>query len=198
MKNQAILRAKGAEQVVLDGVSAKGRVSGLFLELTVEQRYRNPSAKNIEAVYTFPLPWSAVLMSLEFDISGKTLAGVVVPRAEGEARYEGAIDKGDTAVLVERASDGLYTANVGNLMPGEKAVVRYRYAQLLRFDKGQVRLTSPRSSRRATGTRRRVPASRLTRCRASICSRPIPSTSPSRWGANWLRGPSHRLRIRSR
>lgn len=143
MGNQAILRAIGAEQVVLEGVSAKGRVSGLFLELTVEQRYRNPSETNIEAVYTFPLPWGAVLMSLEFDINGKNLSGVVVPRAVGEARYENAIDKGDTAVLLERAADGLYTANVGNLMAGESAVVRYRYAQLLRFEKGQVRLTVP-------------------------------------------------------
>lgn len=143
MGNQAILRAIGAEQVVLESVSAKGRVSGLFLELTVEQRYRNPSETNIEAVYTFPLPWGAVLMSLEFDINGKTLSGVVVPRAVGEARYEKAVDQGDTAVLLERAADGLYTANVGNLMAGESAVVRYRYAQLLRFEKGQVRLTVP-------------------------------------------------------
>lgn len=143
MGNQAILHAIGAEPVVLEGVTAKGRVRGLLLELTVEQRYRNPSGTNIEAVYTFPLPWGAVLMSLEFDINGRTLSGVVVPRAVGEARYEKAIDQGDTAVLLERAEDGLYTANVGNLMAGESAVVRYRYAQLLRFEKGQVRITVP-------------------------------------------------------
>lgn len=143
METQAILRAEGDEQVVLEGVSARGRVAGLFLELTVEQRYRNASDRNIEAVYTFPVPWGAVLMSLEFDLDGKSLAGIVVPRASGEARYEEAIDKGDTAVLLETAADGLYTANVGNLMPGESAVVRYRYAQLLRFEKGQVRLVVP-------------------------------------------------------
>lgn len=143
MENQAILRAVGAEPVVLEGVSAKGRVHGLFLELTVEQRYRNPAETNVEAVYTFPLPWGAELMSLEFDIGGKTLSGVIVPRAVGEARYEDAVDQGDTAVLLERAGDDLCTANVGNLMPGEAAVVRYRYAQLLRFEKDQVRIMVP-------------------------------------------------------
>lgn len=143
MGNHAIVRTIGAERVVLEGVAARGQVSGLHFDLTLEQRYRNASATNIEAVYTFPVPWGAELMSLEFDINGKTLKGTVVPRAEGEARYEGAIDKGDTAVLLERSADGLYTANVGNLLPGESAVVRYRYAQLLRFEKGDVRLTVP-------------------------------------------------------
>jgi Ca-activated chloride channel family protein len=141
---QAIHRvAQMADTQTLEGVTATGRVSGLFFELTVEQRYRNATGRNIEAVYSFPLPWGAELMSLEFDLGGRTLAGTVVPRKVGEERYEGAIDAGDTAVLLERAANGIYTANVGNLMPGESAVVRYRYAQLLRLEKGHVRLTVP-------------------------------------------------------
>lgn len=144
METQAIYRAaQMADTQTLEGVTANGRVSGLFFELTVEQRYRNATGRNIEAVYSFPLPWGAELMSLEFDLGGRTLAGTVVPRKVGEERYEGAIDAGDTAVLLERAADGIYTANVGNLMPGEAAVVRYRYAQLLRLEKGHVRLTVP-------------------------------------------------------
>ena len=144
MEMQAIYRvAQMADTQTLEGVTANGRVSGLFFELTIEQRYRNATGCNIEAVYSFPLPWGAELMSLEFDLGGRTLAGTVVPRKVGEERYEGAIDAGDTAVLLERASDGIYTANVGNLMPGEAAVVRYRYAQLLRLEKGHVRLTVP-------------------------------------------------------
>ncbi len=135
--------AQMADTQTLEGVTATGRVSGLFFELTVEQRYRNATGRNIEAVYTFPLPWGAELMSLEFDLGGRTLAGTVVPRKVGEERYEDAIDAGDTAVLLERAADGVYTANVGNLMPGESAIVRYRYAQLLRLEKGHVRLTVP-------------------------------------------------------
>lgn len=144
MEMQAIHQvAQMADTQTLEGVTATGRVSGLFFELTVEQRYRNATGRNIEAVYSFPLPWGAELMSLEFDLGGRTLAGTVVPRKVGEERYEDAIDAGDTAVLLERAADGIYTANVGNLMPGESAVVRYRYAQLLRLEKGHVRLTVP-------------------------------------------------------
>ena len=70
----------------------------LLFELAVEQRYRNPTARNIEAVYTFPLPLDAVLLDLEVTLGGKTLkrrGGR--EEAPAEREYEQAIDKGDTA-----------------------------------------------------------------------------------------------------
>ena len=129
--------------MALLGVTAKGNLNGLLFELAVEQRYRNPAATNIEAVYTFPLPSAAVLLDFDVTLGGKTLTGVVVEKRAAEAQYEDAIDKGDTAIMLERAGDGLCTVNLGNLMAGEEATIRYRYAQLLRFEHGSVRLAVP-------------------------------------------------------
>ena len=144
MDNQAaVLRAVTGETMVLQGVTAKGNLNGLLFELTVEQRYRNPAETNIEAVYTFPLPSGAVLLDFEVKLNGKTLTGVVVEKRAAEAQYEEAIEKGDTAIMLERAGDGLCTVNLGNLMAGEEATIRYRYAQLLRFEHGSVRLAVP-------------------------------------------------------
>jgi Ca-activated chloride channel family protein len=139
----ALLKSLSDVSPVLEGVTASGRVSGTLFELSVEQRYRNPGRMNIEAIYTFPLPWGATLLSLEFEIGGKRLEGVIVEKKAAQERYEKALDQGDTAVLLECSAEGLYTVNVGNLLPGESAVVRYRYAQLLEFVKGRVRLAVP-------------------------------------------------------
>ena len=139
----AVLKSITGETMALLGVAAKGSVNGLLFELSVEQRYRNPAATNIEAVYTFPLPSSAVLLDFGVTLGDKQLTGVVVERKKAEAQYEEAIDKGDTAIMLERAGDGLLTVNLGNLMAGEEATIRYRYAQLLRFEHGSVRLTVP-------------------------------------------------------
>ena len=100
-------------------------------------------AGNLEVVYTFPLPLNAVLLDLEVRLGGKTLKGVVVEKSTGEARYEEALDKGNTAILLEQAGDGLYTVNFGNLMAGEEATIAYRYAERLHFEHGSVRLTIP-------------------------------------------------------
>ena len=139
----AVLKSITGEAVPLQGVSARGVVNGLLFELEVTQRYRNDSSANIEAVYTFPLPHGAVLLDLVVHLGDKTLTGVVVERGAAEAQYETAIDDGNTAILLERAADGLCTMSLGNLMAGETASIRYRYAQLLRFEQGSVRLTIP-------------------------------------------------------
>ena len=139
----AMLRSTTGETMALEGVEARGRVRGLLLELDVEQRYRNPHATNVEAIYTFPLPMDAVLLDLEIALGDRRLVAAVVEKKAAERDYEQAIDKGDTAIMLERAGDGLCTLNLGNLMAGEAATIRYRYAQLLRFEQGSVRLTIP-------------------------------------------------------
>jgi Ca-activated chloride channel family protein len=138
-----VFNTSHAGSSVLQSVSARGTVDGLLFELSVEQRYVNASDTNIEAVYTFPVPWNAVLLGVEFVIGDRVLQGSVVAKADAERTYEGALEDGNSAVMVERAGNGMYTVNVGNLLPQEQAVVRFRYAQLLSFTQGQVRLTVP-------------------------------------------------------
>jgi Ca-activated chloride channel family protein len=139
----ALLCATTGRAMSLKGVTAHGRISGLLLSMTVRQAYRNDTPDTLETVYTFPLAWGGVLMGLAVEIAGRRLAGAVLPKHEAEARYEEAIEGGDSPILVQRSSDQLYTASLGNLKPGEEAVVEIRYAQLLRIEQGRVRLSVP-------------------------------------------------------
>ncbi len=139
----AIMKTLAGEKMPLLGVTARGVISGELFELEVEQRYRNEENKNIEAIYTFPLAARAVLLDIEFELGGKKLSGIAVERKEAEQEYEKAIEDGNTAVLLEKSSEDLYTVNLGNLMAGEEAVVRYRYAEPLVREQGQLRLVIP-------------------------------------------------------
>ena len=139
----AILKSVTGEAMALQGVTAKGKLNGLLFELTVEQRYRNATSTNIEAVYTFPLPSAAVLLDFAVQLNGKLLTGIVVEKSAAEEQYEEALEKGDTAIMLERAGNGLCTVNLGNVMAGEEATIRFRYAQLLRFEHRSVRLAVP-------------------------------------------------------
>jgi Ca-activated chloride channel family protein len=139
----AIMKTLAGEKMPLLGVTAQGILSGELFELEVEQRYRNDDDKNIEAIYTFPLAPRAVLLGIEFELNGNTLTGTAMEKRHAERKYEKAIDKGNTAILLEKTSEGLYTVNLGNLMAGEEAVVRYRYAEPLVWERGQLRLVIP-------------------------------------------------------
>ena len=137
------LTNEDGEQMALQSVSAKGKVNGLLLEMTIRQQYKNTTRKNLETVYTFPMGWGATFMDLSVEIGGKRLSGVVTEKKEAEDRYEKAISEGDAPIMLEKNSDGLYTVNLGNLKPKEEAVIEYSYSQLLRFEEGHVRLTLP-------------------------------------------------------
>jgi len=139
----AIMKTLAGEKMPLLGVTARGVISGELFELEVEQRYRNEEDKNIEAIYTFPLAARAVLLDIEFELGGKKLSGIAVERKEAEQEYEKAIEDGNTAILLEKSSEDLYTVNLGNLMAGEEAVVRYRYAEPLVREQGRLRLVIP-------------------------------------------------------
>ena len=127
----------------LQSVQIDGQLDGLLLRMTTRQQYKNNRKTNMEALYTFPLPWGATLLGLNAEIDGHRLQGTVMEKKQATQRYEKAIDEGDTPIMVERSARGLYTANLGNLKPGEEAVIEIEYAQLLRFEQGQIRITVP-------------------------------------------------------
>jgi len=136
-------RDSDAPSPVLVGVTAEGRLDGVLFELSVRQTYRNTSDRLLEVVYTFPLPPQAVLLGFASELNGERQSGVVVARHEAERQYEEALVDGDAPVMLEALADGLHTANIGNLKPGDEIVLEVRHAQLLAFDAGRLRVAIP-------------------------------------------------------
>jgi Ca-activated chloride channel homolog len=128
---------------VLETVKISATMEDLFVEAVVEQEYCNRSTSNIEAVYTFSLPVDSTLLKFEVVQGGSVFSGTVVEKSEAEESYEEAITDGNTAIMLEVSDQGLYTANVGNLMPGEPATVRFTYGQFLRWNGDLVRMMMP-------------------------------------------------------
>lgn len=128
---------------VLESVAVKGRLQGLCLELEVTQVFVNAGKRNVEAVYTFPLPHGAVLLDLTVKLGNKQLTGTVMPKQQAEDRYEDAITDGNSAIMLERTDNGICTINVGNLLAGERAELRYRFSQLLNWQQDSLRITLP-------------------------------------------------------
>jgi len=131
------------EEVAMKSVHVHGKLDGLLLRMKVRQTYTNDTHQALETVYTFPLAWGATLLNLAVELNGKRLNGTVLEKKQAVRQYEKAIDKGDSPIMVERSGRGLYTANLGNLLPGETAVIEIEYAQLLNFETDRIRLSIP-------------------------------------------------------
>lgn len=139
----AVFETVDGEALVLERVSAKGRVVGRMLDMTIEQHFRNPEPANIEVVYTFPLPWHAVLLGLEVELNGETLTGQVKAKGQARTDYEEALSEGNTGFLVSVNADRSYTLELGNLLARERCIVRLHYVQTLQPEQGSLRLTLP-------------------------------------------------------
>lgn len=142
MRN-ARCETRDGEKLVLEGVKAKGRVSGRMLDMTIEQCFKNPEPTNVEVTYTFPLPWHAVLLGLEVELNGETLTGQVKANVQARSDYEEALSEGNTGILVTVNADRSYILALGNLLAGESCVIRLHYVQTLQPEQGSLRVTLP-------------------------------------------------------
>lgn len=136
-------RDGNAPAPVLVGAQVDGRLDAVLFELTLRQTYRNPSDRVLEVVYTFPLPPMAVLLGFASELNGERQEAVIVAKREAEGQYEKALAEGDAPVMLEAHSDGLHTANVGNLKPGDELILECRFAQILCFEQGRLRVAIP-------------------------------------------------------
>jgi Ca-activated chloride channel family protein len=132
-----------ASQPLLLATSISGHLEGLIGEIRITQTFLNQEQVNLEAIFTFPVPLEAVLLGVAVEIDERLLEGRVMPRAEAEEDYENAIVAGDGAVRLQQAGVGRFTVNVGNLLPGQRARLAYRYGLLGTWSADTWRLSIP-------------------------------------------------------
>ncbi|HKK33631.1 MAG TPA: VIT domain-containing protein, partial [Desulfomicrobiaceae bacterium] len=131
------------EPVCLRAVSVRAKVHDLLSQTRVTQVYENSESGPIETVYTFPLPVDGVLTGVEVKIGDRELLGRAVEKRAAEKEYEERLGQGDSPVMLERLESGLYTLNVGNLLPGERAEITVEFVEVLRVARGEVRYELP-------------------------------------------------------
>jgi Ca-activated chloride channel family protein len=137
------LRTIEGRQVALEGVAIEGEVLGGHAHVRVRQSYVNQESKAIESVYTFPLPSDATLTGFRMECAGRVVEGVVKEREQAFRAYDDAVIKGHGAALLEQERKNVFTANVGNLLPGEKTVIEIEYVQRVQLDEGSMRVMIP-------------------------------------------------------
>lgn len=153
----------GEDAVPLLGVEVRAEVVAGHCRTVVCQRYRNDEVRAIEAVYTFPLPARGVVSGFAMSVSGRRLEGEVHEREEAFRRYDDALTAGHGGALLEQERPNVFTANVGNLLPGEETVIEIEVLEPMKVEEGGVRwslptLVAPRyvpgvpSGRRADGS----------------------------------------------
>ncbi len=134
-----------AKTVPLTGVDVHAQVVGPTSRVTVTQRYENREKVPVEATYLFPLEEGAAVCGFAATIDGHRLEGRVEERDTAFDEYDDAMSEGRAAFLLDQERPNLFTASVGNLLPGQTVEIELTYvAELPREGRGY-RLALPQS-----------------------------------------------------
>ena len=139
----ACLKNQSGNQVAFEGMDLSGDIRGSLLNMCVIQHFVNSEHRHVEIIYTFPLPWAAILLGVEVVLGDKVLTGLVVEKGRAEKQYEDALNDGDTAIMLEKNNDHSYSLSLGNIAPQERCQIRFKYSECLKFDQGAVRVLIP-------------------------------------------------------
>lgn len=137
------LVARDGKPVPLVGVSAEARIRDYACRLVLSQRFRNDETQPIEAVYKFPLDEGAAVCGFEVEIDGRLVVGRVEEREKAFAAYDDALAGGHGAYLLDEERADVFTASVGNLPPGQEAVLRLTLVSELALEGDAIRFTLP-------------------------------------------------------
>jgi Ca-activated chloride channel family protein len=140
---KAGLYTQSGAQVPLQGVDVTGELLGGHARVRVRQRYRNTESKPIEAVYVFPLPADATLTAFSMECAGRRVQGILKEREEAFRTYDDAVTAGHGAALLDQERPNVFTAQVGNLLPGEETLVDVEFLQAIQVEEGCVRWALP-------------------------------------------------------
>jgi len=137
------LYQNAARAVPLRGVAVDVHIVDFIARTAIAQHFHNTEPFPIEASYVFPLDERAAVCGFEVDIDGVITKGVVQEKQQARATYDTAIAKGDGAQLLEQKRTDVFELSVGNLLPGQHAIVNIITVTDLKIEGEDVRYFLP-------------------------------------------------------
>ena len=139
------IRRQGEEAgpIPLEGVRVEAKIRDYCARVSVSQRYRNTEQQPLEVVYVFPMEEGAAVCGFEAVLGETHVVGHVKEREEAFAEYDDALAIGHGAYLLDQERPDVFTASIGNLPPGQEALIRITYVSELTRDGDDLRFLLP-------------------------------------------------------
>lgn len=114
----------------------------------LSQTFVNPSSVTSvkECKYTFPLYDGVSVVGFTCQVGPRIIIGSVKEKAKAKEDYDAAVERGETAVLLEQGpTSDVFMTSLGNIPAGEQISVTITYIGELKHDAGLngIRLTIP-------------------------------------------------------
>jgi Ca-activated chloride channel family protein len=137
----ALVSSRGA--LPLAAMSVRANLCGLTAEVLLEQTFVNTTGEPMEATYLFPLPDRAAVTAFRMKVGERVIEGELKERAAARREYDEALVSGYRAAIAEENRPDVFSMRVGNLVPGDVAVVSLTLVGPLLYEEGEATFRFP-------------------------------------------------------
>lgn len=127
----------------LKNVEISAFIDASVAEVTLTQNYINTSHHSIEALYTFPVPHDAQVTGFKCRMGSEEVTGEFREKEEAFREYDNAVQKGDSAFLLESRRPDIFQISLGNIAAGETASVVISYLEDVKISDRELRWSLP-------------------------------------------------------
>lgn len=129
--------------VPLEHTDVNASIVGAIGSVEVTQRFANPFASKIEAVYVFPLPENAAVNEFLMTVGDRRIRGIIRERQEAQRIYAEARAQGYVASLLTQERPNIFTQKVANIEPGKRIDISIRYFHTMAYTDGSFEFVFP-------------------------------------------------------
>ncbi|WP_446899676.1 VIT and vWA domain-containing protein [Clostridium sp. LBM24168] len=130
-------------EMLLKEVSIGGNLCAGYAEIFINQTYQNIGKEDIEGIYIFSIPNTAVISGFEAEIGGRTLKTIVEDKNKINKIYKNLVDLGQSNLSVEEFSPHFFKINVGKIISSETVQIKFSYIDELEYKDNIFKLTIP-------------------------------------------------------
>ena len=124
----------GASSVRLKSHHVDVTINNGFSKTEVDQVFMNTGSRDLEAVYSFPVPVNASLSELSLWIDGREVSGEVMEKAAATKVYQDQKAKGNDTALAEKKEYVAFNISVSPVKANKETRVRLVYYQPVELD----------------------------------------------------------------
>ncbi|MCP4218335.1 MAG: VWA domain-containing protein [bacterium] len=118
-------------------------IDGQMSVTSIDQEFYNPTSRQLEGYYIFPLPKNAVIKKFSMYIDGKETEAELLDATKARRIYEDIVRRQRDPALLEYSGQGLFKARIFPIPPRSKKRVKISYRQLLPKDNNTIEYLYP-------------------------------------------------------
>jgi len=126
------------------------KIKDQYAFTTIDQVFYNPSNRNLEGYFLFPVPKGAIIKNFSMEINGKKMQAELLDAAKARKIYEDIVRKLKDPALLEYSNQSLFRVRIFPIEAMKEKRIHISYSEILEKDNSTVEYVFPLNTKKYT------------------------------------------------